>query len=167
MDMRRAIAVALSLGLLMGAFAAPVEAAKKKKKKKPKRIERVVEFDYTCPCGVKVLGNGPAFQLGSATGENIGGGAVTFDPTKEKFLKIESEDDSGMPIAIRIAMDTDPNDTSVNNTVADVCGATEEPVEMPDVEAEFRVFVTSGTCADGTPAFATAGAITFTFSNLP
>lgn len=165
--MRRGIAIALALGLVLGAFAGPAVAGKKKKKKKPVRVERVVEFDYTCPCGVKVLGNGPAWQLGSATGENIGGGAVQFNPSTEKFLKVESEDGAGMPIAIRLAMDTDPDDTSVNNTVADICGATEEPIELPDVEAEFRVFVTNGTCTDGTPSFATAGMITFTFSNLP
>jgi hypothetical protein len=165
--MRKALAVALAVGLLAGAYAVPAEAAKKKKK--PVKVERVVEFEYTCPCGVKVLGNGPAFQLGSTTGgdPNVGGGVVTFDPTTEKFLKIESEDALGMPLAIRIAMDTDPNDTSVNNTVADVCGTTDEPLELPDVEAEFRVFVTSGTCADGTPQVASEGMITFTLSNLP
>lgn len=164
--MRKAIAVALALGLLAGAMVAPAEAGKKKKKK-PVKVERVVEFDYTCPCGVKVLGAGPAFQLGSSTDENIGGGVVAFNPSTEKFLKVESKDSFGMPIAIRIAMDTDPDDTSVNNTVADVCGSTEEPIELPDVEAEFRVFVTSGTCVDGTPAFASQGVINFTFSNLP
>lgn len=166
--MRRALAVALAVGLLAGAYAAPAEAAKKKKKK-PVRVERVVEFEYMCPCGVKVLGAGPAWQFGSLTGgeNNIGGGFVPFDPSTEKFLKVESEDSFGRPVAIRIAMDTDPNDTSVNNTVADVCGATEEPIELPDVEAEFRVFVTNGTCADGTPTFASQGIITFTFSNLP
>lgn len=166
--MRKAIAVALALGLLGGAMVAPAEAGKKKKKKASiERVERVVEFKYQCPCGVRVLGNGPAFQLGSLTGENIGGGPVTFNPSTEKFLKVESKDGSGQPIAIRIAMDTDPDDTSVNNTVADVCGATDKPIEMPDVEAEFRVFVTSGTCTDGKPALATAGTITFTLSNLP
>ncbi len=148
---------------------APAEAGKKKKKKAPVKVERVVEFEYICPCGVKVLGSGPAFQLGSLTGgdPNVGGGVVTFNPSTEKYLKVESKDDSGQPIAIRIAMDTDPNDTSVNNTVADVCSATQEPIEMPDVEAEFRVFVTSGTCTDGTPALALGGTITFTLSNLP
>lgn len=167
--MKRALAVALALGLLAGAYVAPAEAGKKKKK--PVKVERVVEFDYTCPCGVKVLGKGPAWQFGTLTGgdPNMGGGAVTFDPSVEKYLKVESEDAMGMPLAIKIAMDTDPNDTSVNNTVADICGATEEdePVELPDVEAEFRVFVTSGTCADGTPQVASEGMITFTFSNLP
>ncbi len=166
--MRKALAVALAVGMLAGIMAGPAEAGKKKKKK-PVKVERVVEFDYSCPCGVKVLGAAPAFQLGSTTeGEhNIGGGFVPFDPSKEKFLKVDSKDDLGQPIAIRIAMDTDPDDTSVNNTVADICGSTEEPIELPDVEAEFRVFVTSGTCADGTPSFATRGTINFTLSNLP
>lgn len=165
--MRRALAVALAVGLLAGAYAAPAEAAKKKKK--PVRVERVVEFEYQCPCGVKVMGTGPGWQFGSLTGgeNNIGGGFVPFDPSTERFLKVESEDPLGMPVAINISMDTDPNDTSVNNSVANICGATEEPIELPDVEAEFRVFVTSGTCADGTPTAASGGVITFTFSNLP
>lgn len=164
--MRRALAVALAVGLLAGAYATPAEAGKKKK---PVKVERVVEFDYTCPCGVKVMGTGPAWQLGGLTGgdPNVGGGTVAFNPVEEKYLKVESEDSFGMPVAIGISMDTDPNDTSPNNPVADVCGATEEPIEMPDVEAEFRVFVTSGTCKDGTPTAASQGTITFTFSNLP
>jgi hypothetical protein len=158
------------LGLVLGSIAA-ADVGKKKKKGKPspspERIERVVEFEYTCPCGPRVLGNGVGWQLGGATGENIGGGVVAFDPSIENFLKAEVKDDFGQMVGVRISMDTDPDDMSVNNTVADICGATTDPIEMPDVEAEFRVFINVGTCIDGTPSFPTQGVITFTLSNIP
>jgi hypothetical protein len=159
------------IGSLMAAAAGlPAEAGKKKKPKpapSPTRIERVVEFEYSCPCGPRVMGQGAGFQLGGSTGENIGGGPVAFDPSIENFMKAEVKDSAGQTVAVRIAMDTDSSDTSPNNTVADICGSTTEPIEMPDVEAEFRVFISFGTCADGTPSFPTQGTITFTLSNIP
>ena len=166
--MKKLLVVGMVLGLILGSITT-AEAGKKKKKAPPPvvKVERVVEFEYSCPCGPRVLGVGAGFQLGGATGENIGGGAVAFDPTTENFLKAEAKDGLGQTVAIRISMDTDPNDTSVNNTVADICGSTAEPLEMPDVEAEFRVFVSFGTCADGTPSMPSQGTITFTLSNIP
>lgn len=168
---KRLVIIGLAASLVAGAMGMSAEAGKKKKKPKPTpsptKIERVVEFEYTCPCGPRVMGQGAGWQLGGTTGENIGGGVVTFDPSVEKFMKAEIKDGSGQTVAVRISMDTDPNDTSVNNTVADICGATTDPIEMPDVEAEFRVFVSFGTCTDGTPSFPTQGTITFTLSNLP
>ncbi|MDQ3962618.1 MAG: hypothetical protein M3277_01675 [Actinomycetota bacterium] len=162
--MKRTALLLMVLGLIAGTIAT-AEAGKKKKA--PPRIERVVEFEYSCPCGPRVLGHGVGWQFGSATGENIGGGPVTFDPTVENYLKAEVSDLAGQTVAYGIAMDVDPDDTSPNNTVADICGATTDPLEMPDVEAEFRVFVNFGTCADGTPSIPTQGTITFTLSNIP
>lgn len=162
--MRRMLVLALVMSLAFGSLATAEAAKKKKKKKKPVKVERVVEFDYTCPCGVSgVVG----FQLGGLTGENIGGGPVTFDPTTENFLVATTENAGGQKIAVRIAMDTDPDNTSPNDNVADFCSETEEPIEMPDVEAEFRVFIYNGQCTDGSPSLPTQGTITFTLSNIP
>jgi hypothetical protein len=166
--MKKTLALVLVIGLVAAAYASPAAAAKKKKKKKkPAKIERVVEFEYECPCGVRVLGQGLGWQFGSATGENIGGGPVAFDPATEKYLAAEAKDGSGQTVYVLLAMDTDPNNTSPNDPAGSFCGKTDKPLEMPDAEAEFRVFVHSGTCEDGTPTFATGGTITFTFSNIP
>ena len=168
--MKRLVTVAVVIGLLAGAMGAPAEAGKKKKKPAPVKVDRVVEFEYKCPCGVKIgpaNNAGPGFQLGSATGDNIGGGPVTFNPSTEKYLTAKAVDSSGQPIWVNIAMDLDPATPTVNDTVGSFCGETKEPIELADTESEFRVFINSGLCDDATPALALGGTITFTLSNMP
>ncbi|HJR46105.1 MAG TPA: hypothetical protein VJ927_10930 [Actinomycetota bacterium] len=154
--MKRAIAVALALGLLGGALVAPAEAAKRKKKKPPApvKVERVVEFDYQCPC----VG---LFQLGGLTGgTNIGGGPFLLE-AGEVYLTAVAEDAGGQPVAVDINQDLDGD--GGNNSVGSFCGETAEP--MPINEGlEIRVFVGDPTICPG-PAF--SGTITFTLSNLP
>ena len=154
--MRKAIAVALALGLLAGAMVAPAEAAKKKKK--PKRIERVVEFDYVCPC--------PGFyQFGSATGTNFGGGAVPIGD--ESYITITAEDASGTAVLVSVNQDT--NGDGFNDGVADVCAGEEKQEEPAEINPglEMRLFLTTGTCEDGTPSVPLGGTLTITLSNLP
>lgn len=159
-DMKKTIAVALSLGLLAGAFAMPAEAAKKKKKK-PVKVERVVEWDYVCPCpGV--------FQLGSATGTNFGGGPLALG-LGETFVKITSADMSGTPILVSINQDLDGD--GGNNAVADVCAPAEDSEENEAVEVneglELRLFITTGSCEDGSTSVPLGGTLTVTLSNMP
>lgn len=157
--MRKTLAVALSLGLLVGAFAMPAEAGKKKKKK-PKRIERVVEFEYVCPC--------PGFyQFGSSTGTNFGGGPLQ-PGLGETFVKITAEDTSGTPVLVSINQDTDGD--GFNNAVADFCAHPEAPEDQPAAEImeglEMRLFLETGTC-DGGPSVPLGGTLTVTLSNMP
>lgn len=159
--MKKTLAVALALGLLVGALVAPAEAAKKKKKKKPERIERVVEFDYVCPC--------PGFyQFGSATGTNFGGGPLAIG-LGEIFVKITAEDASGTSILVSINQDVDGD--GFNDGVADVCAPPEDSPENEPVEVneglEMRLFITTGTCEDGSPSVPLGGTLTVTLSNLP
>jgi hypothetical protein len=164
--MRKAIAVLAVVGLLVGALMiVPAEAGKKKKKKKPppapERIERVVEFDYTCPCGIR---GGVGWQLGEATGENIGGGPIPIG-ADDVWVTAKVEDQAGQKVHISLSHDTDGD--GLNNTWATFCGETTEPIEVSQAEAVVRVFVYAGTCEDNSPSFPTQGTVTFTFSNLP
>lgn len=158
--MKKTIAVALSLGLLVGALVVPAEAAKKKKRK-PKRVERVVEFEYVCPCP-------GLYQFGSATGTNFGGGPLALG-SGEKFVKITAEDASGTSILVSINQDTDGD--GFNNGVADVCAPPEESKDQEAAEVneglELRLFIETGRCEDGTPSVPLGGTLTLTLSNLP
>lgn len=158
--MKKTIAVALSLGLLAGAMAMPAEAAKKKKKK-PVRIERVVEFEYVCPCP-------GTYQFGSATGTNFGGGPLALG-LGEVYVKIVAEDTSGTPVLVSINQDTDGD--GFNNAVADVCAPPEDSPENEPAEVseglEMRLFITTGPCEDGSPSVPLGGTLTVTLSNLP
>jgi hypothetical protein len=153
MDMKKSIVVVLALALVAGSFAAPA-MAKKKKKKKPVRVERVVEFTYTCPCpGV--------IQLGTLTGDgtNIGGGGV---PTGlgDNYLTATIEDASGMPVAVnfnQIGAD------GFNASIGTMCGETEAPIAV-GVGQPINVFIDG---IDPTCGIAAGGTLTLTFSNIP
>ena len=150
--MKRFLVLFLVLGLLMGSIA----TADAKKKRKPLKIERIVEFEYACPCfGL--------FQFGGLTGgdPNLGGGSIAIGD--ESFMKGEAKDATGLPLLVSLQQDTDGD--GFNNPVAAFCGSTEEPLPInPGLEA--RIFL-GGACADGTPTTGAGGTVTFTFSNLP
>ena len=160
--MKKTIAVALALGLLVGALVAPAEAGKKKKKKKPKRVERVFELPYQCPCGPSTPVASQGFWLAGGT---FGGGPVATGDT-DKFLSVEVADQSGQPVYVQFAQDAD-GDSLSETDVGEVCGKTEEPMEVPEPGLEVSAFVHVGTCPDGTPSIATSGTVKLTFSNLP
>lgn len=153
--MKRTIAVALALGLLAGAMVAPAEAGKKRK---PKRVERVVEFEYVCPCP-------GLYQFGSATGTNFGGGPMPVG--NESYIKIVAEDTSGT--AVLVSVNQDVNGDGLNDGVVDVCATNEEPEEWAEINPglEMRLFITTGTCEDGSPSVPLGGKLTVTLSNLP
>lgn len=159
--MKRAIAVALSLGLLVGAFGVPAEAAKKKKKKKkPKKIERVVEHKYARPSpGVPGVASACLAAYDAEAGcVNIGLGAG------EKFVSVKIEDSSGQKPYWILAQDTDPNRTGYE-IFHNGCGDSEEPIEITEgLELRVSVYAFGG---PGCPAFGTAGKIRATLSNLP
>ncbi len=159
--MKKSLSVILMCALVLAVFAAAPAEAGKKKKKKPVRVERVVEIDYSCPCGVNpVVG----FKLDSITGENIGGATVPIS-TQDVYWTAKAEDASGQNIHVEFSQDTDGD--GFNNNVGSFCGAQEEPQEVSHAESELRVFIYSGLCDDNSPAFASQGTITLTFSNMP
>ena len=155
--MRKLLATVICLAVVAGGLGLPAHAAKKK----PKRVERVVEFDYSCPCGVNpVLG----FKLDTITGENIGGATVPIT-ANDLYLTGVAEDAAGQNVYVAFSQDTDGD--GLNNDVGSFCGETKEPLEVSQAEAEYRVFIYGGLCDDNSPAFASQGTVTLTFSNMP
>jgi len=157
--MKRTLLIAVLILGLMASMLTTAEAAKKKKKKKkkgPQRIERTVEFEYTCPCtGV--------LQLGTLTGgdPNLGGGAITVG-ADDLFLKGVAADVTGLDVAVSINQD---DGTGANKATGEFCTETEDAIAL-DPGMEIRVFI-GGPCADLTPSAPVTGTITFTLSNLP
>ena len=157
--MKKTIAVALALGLLVGALVAPAEAGKKKKKrKKPVRVERQVQGTYAAPA--TVVGN-------CTQTDGIGCMTITNGPG-EKYLTASVTDEHGQPVAISVAADLD-GDIQTETTYGAFCGETEEPIEVDEgVDLVFWV----GRAADAialacAPGIGTQGTLDVTFSNLP
>ena len=153
--MKRSVMVAILIGLLAAMVVAPVEAGAAKKKKAPK--PRVYESTYTCPCGVQVLGNGPAWRLGSGEG-----GFEVPVLANEKSMSLELTDDSGTPVYFEIAQDVDGDGTLYEHAAGAGCGKTSEPVPL-EAGAPVVVFVQSGTCDTG-GGIATGGTFKATLS---
>lgn len=153
--MKKSIAVALSLGLLVGALVAPAEAGKRK----PKKVTRKVEGSYDLPPLVLV---GTCSQTGAI-------GCVTFltGPT-EKFVTASVTDQHGQPVAVSISANTD-GEVGDDESYGDFCGETEEPIAVPpSTELHFWVGAATDIGLSGcVPGAATSGKVTATFSNLP
>ncbi len=153
--MKRAIAVALTLGLLAGAMVAPAEAGKKKK---PKRVERQAQGTYAAP----------ATLVGSCTQtDGIGCMGIVSGPG-ENFVSAEVTDSLGQPVAISVEADLDGNNTTETD-FGMFCGKTDKPIAIePGVELIFWVgradVIAATACA---PGIATQGTLDVTFSNLP
>ena len=164
--MKRAIAVALALGLLVGAFVGTAEAAKKKKKKKLVRVEEVLEVEYQ------------GGNLGVATPVSTGGACLVDPslpfsckeviPTKPgmKYIKIEVTDATGQAAGGFISQQ-DADGDGLNDGYGEFCGAHAEAVPLELESAPVGVSLYPGACADGTPSIVTTGTIKVTFSNLP
>jgi hypothetical protein len=152
--MRKSLVVLIALALVAGALgASPALAKKKKKPAAPKRVERVVEFTYVCPCA-------GLFQLGSALGTNVGGGPIAVG-VDEIYLSATATDTTGQPVPVDINQDT--NGDGLNDPVGSFCGATDSPM-LINGGLEMRVFIGSPAICPGPAA---GGTITFTLSNLP
>ena len=159
--MRKAISVALALGLLVGAFVGPAEAGKKKKKA-PVKVERVVELPYQCPCGPSTPVASQGFWLAGGT---FGGGPVATG-AEENFVKVEITEQTGQTVFVSLGQDTDGDGFS-DTDVGDVCGDSgDKALPVPAPGSEVSAFVYVGTCPDGTPSIATSGTIKLTFSNI-
>jgi len=157
--MRKAIAVALSLGLLAGALAMPAEAGRKKKKrKKPVKVEREVQGTYAAPATV----------VGSCTQtDGIGCIGIANGPG-EKYVTATITDSHGQPVAVSIAADLD-GDIQTETTYGSFCGETTEPIEVDEgVQLIFWI----GRAADAValacaPGIGTQGTLDVVLSNLP
>ena len=151
--MKRAIAVALSLGLLAGAMALPAEAGKKKK-----RVERKAQGTYAAPA--TVVGN-------CTQTDGVGCMTIANGPT-ERYVTAKITDSHGQPVAVSIAADLD-GDIQTETTYGTFCGETTEPIKVdPGVSLVFWVGRASDAAAMACiPGVGTQGTLDVTFSNLP
>jgi hypothetical protein len=96
----------------------------------------------------------------SASGQISNG--VTFQPKKgERFITVVVEDASGLPTRAVVGQDYDGD--GLNESETEVCGASSKPIRFkPGVE--IHVSAQDLPCEDGSPAFATFGTITATFT---
>jgi hypothetical protein len=146
---KRAIAVAISVGLLAGAMAVPAEAGKKKKKKTPPPY--TMEVRYENPA-IGTMGAGLSL-----------GGPVINSSADHVYVTIEILDDASPTGYGDFSWDTDGN--GVADTGITVCGQTEEAVEVPANTAltGFMWAVPSPAC----PGASTSGTVKATFSTTP
>ena len=161
---KRALAVALMIGLLVGSLAIPAEAGKKKKKKKPApvvRVERTVESVYQAPA----IGS-PA--TGGACPNATNSCAELATGADDQYVKITVTDATGTPVAFSLAQDTDEATLGSEVDMGVFCGTTGDApikVQAPGVPVLSFVWAFGDvTCPGGV---ATTGTVTGTFSNLP
>lgn len=160
--MKRTIVVVLVLGLVAGALSAPALAGKKKRKKKPKRIERVVQIPYQCPCGLSWGQDTPVGPDSGLIGQLRYGYGYTATANKDKFVQAEVVDENGDNVKVYLTQ------FGEGGEIGSVCGATTEPLRVPSPGHVVGAFVYVGFCDDGTTqSIATTGTIELTFSNLP
>jgi len=160
--MKKALIIALVLGLLAGAMSAPA-TAKKKKKKKAKRVERVVEVDYQGP---GVGASSPGGSVGYCYQFPVSDACLTVVPMPgEKYIKIEVTDASGTAIAGFISQG-DLDGDGIGDLYGEFCGAHAEPIQLEKPGGAFDLSLYDGVCGTG-PSIMTSGTIKITLSNLP
>ena len=161
MNMRKAVAVALALGLLGGAMVMPADAAKKKRL--VKKVERVIEHAYAAPS--PGVGGAPYSACLAAQMDDAGCVNIPL-AAEEKLVSVEITDTAGQGVYWILAQDTDTSDTDVGYDIFHTgCGNSEEPVPVtPGLELRISVYAFGG---PDCPAAATTGTIKATLSNIP
>ena len=127
-------------------------------------VPREATHKYVLASGAGAADQGWPVWLHGLSGDETVGGAVFRAMCGEVRFEVTLTDQSGLPTRGLVAVDPDGlSGDAPQKFVADVCGATEEPVDITS-GAEVTVFVLEGPCADGTPAAATTGVAAATFA---
>ncbi len=151
--MRKTIVVGLVVTVAAGTLSVPAGAAKRTKPKK-----RSIELPYSEPA-VGTAGLGICFQ---------GSSCLFYGPPAagEKRFSVTIEDDLGQPVPASVIQDTneDGNFLVTDDLTVDICGATEEPVEIEPGKA-VSVWVWRAGANPPCPGTATSGTATGTFSS--
>ena len=123
---------------------------------------RAITETYQSPAGVGAGENSYPFILFETSESEAAGGASFHAACSEGRMEVTLADKSGLPTRAAVGIDPDGAGPAAEQLVAEVCGGTEEPIEIVP-GAAVNVYVVGGPCADGTPAAATTGTITATF----
>jgi hypothetical protein len=147
--MRRFVAVTALLCVAFASLFATSALAGKSSKGR-----QVQTADYTGAGGA--LG-----ESGTFYGQGTMFGGVSFMPRAgQRHVAISIVDGSGLPVAARL---TQAGPDGFPQTSVDMCGRTDGPVKIaPNVAVVIGLM--EGPCDDGTPAAATQGTVTATFS---
>jgi hypothetical protein len=167
---KKAITIALTIGLVAASLAMPAEAAKKKKKvAKPApvtKVERVVEVAYQGG-GIGVAS--PAGTAGACPMTSPGSlECIEIPPMPgERYVSIEIKD--ALPLtAAGFISQGDVDGDGISDGYGEFCGKHEEPVELQGGAALVRVSFYPGVCSNaGGVSLPTTGTIVATFSNMP
>lgn len=155
--MRKSVVVLLVLGLIFGALVGGAEA----KKKKTRKLQRVVEFNYTTASpGV----SGIVGLCLAALGVEDSGCTDVATSTKEAYVMVEITDASGQPVNFDLAQDTDTS-TPYTDIFASGCGKTEAAIPItPGLPLRISTATAGG---PDCPGVATTGSVKAVLSNLP
>ena len=152
--MKRAIAAAMVLGMLV-ATVSTAEAGKKKKK--PAKVTREAQATYT---STVVVAAGNCTQTDAINCPRIASGS------NESYITAKVTDATGQPVPVAVKADKD-GDRSTETLYGVFCGETAEPIQIdPGVEVTFWIGKSPDTAALPCGA-ASQGTVDVTFSNLP
>ncbi len=150
--MRKTIVLGLAAAVAVAAAGSPAGAAKRPKPKK-----RAIELTYTEPA-YGTAGLGVCFQ---------GASCLFYGPPApgETRFSVVIEDDLGQPVPASVIQDTNEDGSYLvsDDLTVDICGATDEPIEMEPGKA-VSVWVWRAGANPPCPGTATSGTATGTFS---
>lgn len=130
----------------------------------PSKTARELTAKYVFPSGAGVGEDPYVFTYFGLSESEAVGGAIFRAGCGEGRIEVTLADQTGLPARGAIAVDPDGfGGDAPQNFVAEVCGATEGPVDVTP-GAEVTVFVLEGPCSDGTPAAPTTGTVTATLA---
>ncbi|HYO61770.1 MAG TPA: hypothetical protein VEU29_07715, partial [Actinomycetota bacterium] len=98
----------------------------------------------------------------SSDSETIGGATLSSSCGHSR-VELMLEDATGLPVRAIVMQDRDYLGPEGPELVGQVCGATTNPLGFTP-GSQILVYVLEGPCADGTPAAATTGTVTATFT---
>lgn len=156
--MRKAVAVAVLIGLLAGAMVGTADAGKKKKKK-----ARVIEHAYSMPS--PGVGGAPYSACLASQMEDAGCVNIPLG-LGEKFVNVEVTDAAGLDVYWILAQDTDTSEGDVGYDIFHYgCGNSEEPIPITEaLELRISVYASGGSAC---PGAATTGTIKARLTNAP
>ncbi len=117
---------------------------------------RVERASYLAPGGVS--GSYGFYVVGT------GIGGVEFAGGSERAVSIEVKDQTGLPVAAEVQQFSDSDETFDADAVSyRICGTSDGPLRIRPNRTVF-VLIYAGPCDDLTPAAATSGEVTATFT---
>ena len=132
--MKKALVLVLVLGLVVGSLMGPAAAGKKKKKKKkPAKVVRTVQGNYDTPA----IGH-PDVLVGCSG--STGCATIGIGP-KERYIKLEVVDASGLPVYASAGQDLD-GDQFADNSFS-FCGTTGAEAVAVEPGYDLNIFISA------------------------